>query len=221
MKKFGLTTKKVLSVLLAAAMTMSLAACGGDGASTGDGDSAETTQQEQGGTEKTEGTADAGETTQDDGGEAAEEPEYDFGGRVFRIGSYYDMTPDPASNAVNAALAERIAYVEENYNCTIEFVNLEGDYINDYVTSVLAGDPVVDIGYAVTTTVLPALIEGGIAYPISDLNVIDFNDYKWRSDVVNAGYYKGKNYTIEGSRDPLWHLLEQDPVPAVRTARSV
>ncbi len=177
MRKKWVQAKRGLAVLLAATMTLGLAGCGGSG--------------------------DSGKDSSESGGStsSASDAEYDFGGRVFRIGSYYDMTPDPESNAVNAALSERIAYVEENYNCTIEFVDLGEDYVDDYTTSVLAGDPVCDIGYAITTTVLPTLIEGGIAYPISDLGVIDFEDYKWRQDVVEAGYYKGKNYTL-GITDP-------------------
>lgn len=125
-----------------------------------------------------------------------EEPEYDFGGRVVRIGSYYDMTPDPEASALEAALAERIEFVEENYNCDIQFLEITGDYVDEYVTSVLAGDPICEIGYVITNTLLPSLIEGGIAYPVSDLDVIDFEDYKWRSDVVDAGFYKGKNYAF-------------------------
>lgn len=172
-------TAKILSLLLAAGMVVSLAACGG-------GSDA--------GTEGGAQAENAGGESVDNGGAA--DGDYDFGGRVFRIGSYYDMTPDPESNAVNAALSERIAYVEENYNCTIEFVDLGEDYIDDYTTSVLAGNPICDIGYAITTTVLPTLIEGGIAYPISDLGVIDFDSYKWRQDVIDAGCYKGTNYTM-------------------------
>lgn len=172
-------TVKFLSMLLAAGMVVSLTACGG-------GSDA--------GTESGAQAENAGGESADNGGTA--DGDYDFGGRVFRIGSYYDMTPDPESNAVNAALSERIAYVEENYNCTIEFVDLGEDYIDDYTTSVLAGNPICDIGYAITTTVLPTLIEGGIAYPISDLGVIDFDSYKWRQDVIDAGCYKGTNYTM-------------------------
>lgn len=183
----GKAMKKIIALSLSATMVLSLAGCG-------DSSSADTSTSEVTTTTKEETVTET--TTQTTAEETVTEPEYDFGGRVVKIGSYYDMTPDPEANAISAALADRIAYVEDNYNCKIEFVNLEGDYINDYVTSVLAGDPVVDIGYAVTTTVLPSLIEGGIVYPISDLGVIDFDDYKWRSDVVNAGYYKGKNYTM-------------------------
>ncbi|MBE5835249.1 MAG: hypothetical protein E7309_11465 [Butyrivibrio sp.] len=210
-KRAGL---RVMAVITSAVMVLSVAGCG---SSTGDSTATTTDQTEQATEVASTETAEAAtEATE----EAEPEPQYDFGGRVVRIGSYYDMTPDPEKNAIEAALAERIAYVEENYNCKIEFVDLGGDYVNDYVTSVLAGDPVVDIGYAVTTTVLPSLIEGGIAYPISDLDVIDFSEYKWRSDVVDAGFYKGKNYTML-LKDPeirygiFWNktLFEQNGLP--------
>lgn len=192
MKRKNLAVKKSAAVMLAATMCMSLAACGssGDSGNSGNQDQSVEKQESDTGTPSDNGGEEAGTSG------AASDAEYDFGGRVFRIGSYYDMTPDPQSNAVNAALSERIAYVEKNYNCTIEFVDLGEDYVDDYTNSVLAGDPVCDIGYAITTTVLPTLIDGGIAYPISDLGVIDFSAYKWRQDVIEAGYYKGKNYTL-------------------------
>ncbi len=124
------------------------------------------------------------------------EPTYDFGGRVLRIGSYYDMTPDPSASALKEAYAERIKFVEENYNCKIEFVAIPDDYTAAYITSVLAGDPIVDIGYVMSYNLLPSLIEGGIAYPVSDLGVFDFSDYKWRADYIEAGTYNGKNYSF-------------------------
>ena len=190
MKK-SIAIKKAAALLMSAAMVLSLAACG-----SGNGGAAETTAAATEATTVAAVETTAAETTAAETEAPTEaEPEYDFGGRVLRIGSYYDMAPDPSANAIEAALAERIKFVEDNYNCKIEFVNLEGDYMNDYVTSVLAGDPVVDIGYAVTNRVLPSLIEGGIAYPVSDLGVFDFNEYKWRQDVSKAGTYKGKTYT--------------------------
>lgn len=185
MVKKGLM-KRMLSFTLVAAMALSMTACGKK-----DNNGADPTAAP--GTEHATGTD---ENKENNGNNETGEAGYDFGGRVFRIGSYYDMTPDPESNAVNAALAERIAFVEKNYNCTIQFVDLGEDYVDDYTNSVLSGNPICDIGYAITTTVLPTLIEGGIAYPISDLGVIDFDDYKWRQDVIEAGYYKGKNYTM-------------------------
>ncbi|MBD5466861.1 MAG: hypothetical protein HDR21_01775 [Lachnospiraceae bacterium] len=202
MRKKNVAGKKAMAVLMAATMVLSVAGCGGSGDNdNGNQGDVETGNQNAGGDQTDAQDDGAGNAADSQGGAFEEDAEYDFGGRVFRIGSYYDMTPDPQSNAVNAALSERIAYVEEHYNCTIEFVDLGEDYVDDYTTSVLAGDPVCDVGYAITTTVLPTLIDGGIAYPISDLGVIDFSSYKWRQDVVEAGYYKGKNYTL-GINDP-------------------
>ena len=192
MKKKAYLTRKVLAAALSAAMVLSMAACGneagGDSSSAGDSTQQSDVQQSDAGTE-------SGESSEESSEETPEEPAYDFGGRVLRIGSYYDMTPNPEDSVLEALLAERIAFVEENYNCKIEFVVLD-DYVTEYVTSVLAGDPVVDIGYHITSRVLPSLIEGGIVYPVSDLSTIDLNDYKWRADVTEAGYYKGKNYTF-------------------------
>ena len=131
-------TKRLVGLLLSSAMVLSLTACGSKPAPV-----SETP------TTVSESTEEASVVE-----ETPEEPEYDFGGRVVRIGSYYDMTPDPNKNAIEAALAERIAYVEKTYNCKIEFVDLGGNYVDQYVTSVLAGDPVCDIGYAVTLVIM-------------------------------------------------------------------
>ncbi|MCR5558543.1 MAG: extracellular solute-binding protein [Butyrivibrio sp.] len=184
-------TKKLLASLMTAAIVASTVGCGSQTpAATTEAPAAEEAK-----TETAEAPAEAAaEATEE--APVEEELNYDFGGRTFRIGSYYDMTPDPNSGALEAALADRIAEVEEKCNCKIEFVDLGGDYVADYVTSVLAGDPVVDVGYVITTTLLPSLIEGGIATPLSDLGVLDLSEYKWRADVVEAGKYKGKNYAM-------------------------
>lgn len=190
MKKKLLITRKLMAAMLSGAMVLSMAACGNDA---GESSSASVSDSEE--SSAPESSVDEESSEAEATPEPEEEPKYDFGGRVVRIGSYYDMTPDPTENALQAALSERIAFVEENYNCKIEFVVLD-DYQTDYVTSVLAGDPIVDIGYAITSRILPSLIEGGILYPVSDLDTIDLTEYKWRSDVVEAGHYKGKDYAF-------------------------
>lgn len=175
-------SKKLLALALSAAMVFSLAACG---------KTAEDTPVATTPTPATSATEKKPEATP-----TPTPTPIDFHGRVFKIGSYYDMTPNPEKGALEAALKDRIEFVEKNYNCKIEFVNLGGDYVADYVTSVLAGDPVVDIGYVVTQKLLPSLIEGGIAYPLSKLSALDLSEYKWRSDVVEAGKYKGEYYAM-------------------------
>ena len=172
-------TKKWIAAFLCAMMILPVVACGSKTTDNGTGAENTPAPTQQAQKDNTDNTQ------QPDAPTPTPEPEYDFGGRVVRIGSYYDMAPNPEDSALKEALAKRIAFVEENYNCDIQFVNLGGDYLNTYMTYNL----------------LPSLIEGGIAYPISDLGVIDFEDVKWRADVVEAGTYKGKNYG----------LLLQDP----------
>ncbi len=183
-KTFG---KKLLAVALSAAMTLTVAGCGNNNSASSASNSTSTPAS----VSASSASASASAST-----EPEPEPSYDFGGRTFKIGSYYDMTPDPAKGALEAALADRIAEVETKYNCKIQFVKIEGDYVANYVTSVLAGDPIVDVGYVVTTTLLPSLIEGGIAEPLDGYDVLDLNNYKWRSDVVEAGRYKGNHYAF-------------------------
>ncbi|MBP5653505.1 MAG: hypothetical protein J6X17_08855, partial [Lachnospiraceae bacterium] len=147
------TVKKLLAMLLSIVMILAIVGCKKEPAP----DAGQTTQAPSQGDKTTDApkatdapkTTDAPAVTEEPTPEPEPEPEYDFGGRVFRIGSYYDMTPNPDEGALEAALADRIAEVEEKYNCTIEFLNLGGDYVAEYVTSVLAGDPVCDIGYVV------------------------------------------------------------------------
>ncbi len=194
------TVKKMLAMLLSIVMILAIAGCKKEPAP----DAGQTTQAPSQGDKTTDApkatdapkTTDAPAVTEEPTPEPEPEPEYDFGGRVFRIGSYYDMTPNPDEGALEAALADRIAEVEEKYNCKIEFLDLGGDYVAEYVTSVLAGDPVCDIGYVVTQKLLPSLIEGGIAYPLDTLPALDLSEYKWRGDVVEAGKYKGHNYAM-------------------------
>ncbi|MBP5197580.1 MAG: extracellular solute-binding protein [Lachnospiraceae bacterium] len=178
--------KKLMALLLAGVMAVATVGCGGKQAASTDtpaNDSTETVVNGEGNVEETEAPT-------------SSEPSYDFGGRVVRIGSYYDMTPDPSQNEFSRAYAERIKFVEDNYNCKIEFVNLGEDYEKAYITSVLSGTPVCDVGYILTYRLLPSLIEGGIAYPISDLGVIDFNAPQYSKPVTEACTYEGKVYAL-------------------------
>ena len=188
--------KKLIASLLCGAMVVGLNGC----ASTKNGTNETGGTVTQAGDSQAEATQ-APETTSEV--EVTQEPEvtseeetYDFGGRVVRIGSYFDMAPNPESSSFNEAFANRIEYVEDTYNCKIEFVNVGGDYVGAYVTSVLSGDPVCDVGYILSYKLLPSLIEGGIAYPVSDLGVFDFKESKWNQPSVEAGTYKGKVYTM-------------------------
>ncbi len=192
--------KKLLALTLSASMLMSMAACGGESAD----DQTPTPKPTTSGTEATPEPTKEGDKTPDatpteEAPTPTEEPKLDFGGRTVRIGSYYDMTPDPNKDTFNKAFSDRIKFVEDNYNCKIEFINV-GDYMSSYVTSVLAGDPSCEMGYMLTYKMLPALIEGGILQPISDLkdsngeSVVDFDKPWYLKSAVEASTYKNKVY---------------------------
>lgn len=185
--------KKIVALVLSTALTACAVACGGEAKKD---EAANSGEEPFAANEAIE--EEYSETPQASEPEEEEETEetYDFGGRVVRIGSYYDMTPDPSQNEFSRAYSERIKYVEDNYNCKIEFVNLGEDYEKAYITSVLSGTPVCDAGYILTYRLLPSLIEGGIAYPISDLGVIDFTEPQYSQPVTEACTYKGKVYAL-------------------------
>ncbi len=130
------------------------------------------------------------------GGEYDPTAQKDFGGRVFKIGAWWDRTPVEGKTEWDDAFAQRIKEVEDEANCKIEFVTV-ADTDQAYVTTTLAGDPVCDIATALTWNLLPGYIQGGIAYPLSDLASFDFESEKWLTSAINFGKYKGKRYTMD------------------------
>lgn len=175
------TLRTLLSLVLVASLSFAAVACG-----TGGSSDPTTT-----GGKSTDAADETSEPTEGDVG-----PSHDFEGTTLKIGSYYDMTPDPDANALAEAKFNSIERIRNEYNGDVEYVTIPGDYNAVYVTSVLSGDPIVDFGYILSYRLLPGFIEGGIAYPLDDLGVFDFDDYKWRPDFVEAGHYKGKHYSL-------------------------
>ncbi len=173
--------KRIIAILLSAVMAVSFAACAGKEADD---------------TTNTPATSTPAATTPTDAPEATATPEptYDFGGITLKIGWYNaNGAPDPEADAMSEAYYNRIKFVEENYNCKIEFVDCTGSYYDKYVTSVLAGEPIVDIAYMMTYHV-PSLAEGGIIQPLNNYSSYNVDDYIWRPDVTEAGYYDGSYY---------------------------
>ena len=93
MRKKNVAGKKAMAVLMAATMVLSVAGCGGSGDNdNGNQGDVETGNQNAGGDQTDARDDGAGSGSDSQGGASGEDAEYDFGGRVFRIGSYYDMT---------------------------------------------------------------------------------------------------------------------------------
>ncbi len=121
----------------------------------------------------------------------------DFEGRVFKIGAWWDRTPIEGKTEWDDAFAKKIKEIEDTCNCRIEFVTIGNVNGEEYVTTNLAGDPVCDIATVLSYYILPGYIQGGIAYPMSDLASFDFTDYKWLQSAINFGTYQGKVYTMD------------------------
>lgn len=133
---------------------------------------------------------------------SSQEQSYDFKGRTFKIGAWWDIAPVEGRSVQEDKYIERIKQVEEDYNCKVEFVTVT-DTDKTYVSTTLAGDPVVDIAVALSYNILPGYIQGGIAYPLSDLKAFNFDDYKWNQSVRNFSTFDGKVYAMDlKSPDP-------------------
>ena len=121
----------------------------------------------------------------------------DYGGLKLTFAGPVMREINPEESEVKELWFNRIKDLEEKWNFTFESKTLDGSgFIGNYIRTTLAGDPVGDIVYLNTPNFFPSLPENGIAYPVSDLNLIDFEDPKWVKSATKASEYKGKTYSI-------------------------
>lgn len=121
----------------------------------------------------------------------------DYGGLTFTWAGPVLRDIDPEESEVKELWYNRIKELEEKWNFKFESKTLSGDgFIGNYIRTTLAGDPVGDVVYLNTPAFFPNLPENGIAYPISDLDVIDLDDPKWVQSARKASEYKGKTYSV-------------------------
>ena len=217
--------KRALAFTLSAAMVLSLAACGGGGGS----QTTTTTAAQQSTTAAT--TAAAAETTAAAETEAAatEAAEVPSEPVVIRYGTHWINELDPnftdevtgeytmAEENRQAALAA-LAAVKDTYNVDIQFLQYPNDVSTDLMTSVLAGDPIVDL----------ALLWGGVEPTILSQNVLqDLTPYKslfeddeasWMlKDSLFGGYYLLNNEVPQVTNFPLVvNLTMLEEVPGLK-----
>lgn len=126
----------------------------------------------------------------------AKEENHDFKGKVVKIGAPWDITPQPGKDEATDRLIARIKEYEQKWNFKIQWVEVGWDkYIEKYTSSIMAGDPVADILYIISRDCYPAFFKSGIAYPVSDLGVFDYNDPNWKG-LVPVSTFKGKTYGL-------------------------
>ena len=120
----------------------------------------------------------------------------DYGGLTFTWAGPVLRDINPEESEVKELWFNRIKELEEKWNFKFVSKTLSGDFIGNYIRTTLAGDPVGDIVYINTPSFFPSLPENGIAYPISDLDVVDLDDPKWVQSARRASEYKGKTYSV-------------------------
>ena len=193
--------KKVIAAATAAAMAMSVTACGG-AAETPAAPAADDTA-----TEAAETTETAEAATE----EAAEEEEeevsaytvltdenretYDLGGMEIVIRDWWSPEePAEPANDYEEAQQEWREWAQETYNFKIKQVAISDwgstpqDFV-DYVTS--GGD---DVNYVFTLRDDPAItsaMASGLMYDLSTLDCLDFNSEKFQMNKLHEQYGKG------------------------------
>ncbi|PNT93478.1 ABC transporter substrate-binding protein [Clostridium thermosuccinogenes] len=134
--------KKAIALLLVFCLSLGiLTACGGSESKDTTADNSSTTAT----------TSDQTTTSNEETSEPTEEdpfPGADLGGVTIKVAGL--QNPETADEAKKEMWEERRKYVEEKFNCKIQFDCLEGvewnDVPNAIITSIASGDPIIDIG---------------------------------------------------------------------------
>ena len=178
-------TKKLIALLLVAAMALSFAACNGD---------------------KTQDVATSGGNnvatpTPDVGGSGVINPEgVDMQGRVIkRMYWWAESEPDPNSSLAAEAQYNYNQSIYKMYNFTIKYVEGNYDtYVADIVKSVSSTQDGKNLKTDITDLapkwLFPGLISAGYLYAWDDSQYLNANDEKWNSEVRDVCTYNGKVY---------------------------
>ena len=188
--------RKLLSLVLSAALAVSMAACGNDDTPT-NGSTPQSSTPESSGTVKSDAGSSAADQSSDAGGAVSGEP------TVIRFGTHWVPELDPyhtdevtgeytmGERERQAALAG-LAAIKEAYNVEIEFLQYPVDVSSDLMTSVLAQNPICDL----------ALMWGGVEPTILAQNVLqDLSDYTYLFEDDEA------SWMLKGSLFDGYYLL--------------
>lgn len=123
---------------------------------------------------------------------------YDFNGMKFIFFYPWDRTPQKGTSDDVDRFLERIEYFEKKWNFTVEWVEVGWDnYIERYITTTMAGDPLGHFGYIISRDLYPSFISAGLAYPLSDLGVFDkYSDEYPELLMKDSASLDGKTYAV-------------------------
>jgi ABC-type glycerol-3-phosphate transport system substrate-binding protein len=205
--------KKLLAVLLAATMVLSMSACGNKSATDADSDKtgepvattgAESNSTEDAATDITaQPTGTGNENIDALNNFYSAYPAFDMGGRTIKVALFYDMfydstdtVPEDDPNVSNVEIAQRridnMRRIEEKYNCRIEYVNPGSEALIDSLnTSVVAGTPDYDIYLTQMSFGLPLALNGYFE-DLSDI-AKDYEDVNNSGNIITPFEIAGTN----------------------------
>lgn len=187
MKKF----KKLMGLVLVGAMlTASFAACG-----TKNKDTSTTTP-----TAVVEPTKEAVATP-----EPTEVPEVvrDLDGLNIVVGNWWEGEPAEPSTTYEEDLAAYREMIQKKYNFTITAKNIGGwgEIQELFSTSVMANTPAASI-FVLDSGWVPALLNQGLFYDVSQLPSFNFTETKWNKEVNSTMTFNGKQYGFAVGAEP-------------------
>lgn len=133
---------------------------------------------------------------------APEEEAIDMGGKPIKIAAWWNADPRAVAeadrDAYNQKEIEVIEQVEKKYNTKIEFVTLDyNQYVEQFTTTSLAGDPFADIVRLELFWAFPKLVKDGFIAPFEDYITIDKD--KVPAWMIEGGTFDGKQYGLTES----------------------
>lgn len=184
------------AVMLAFVLVFSIVGCSGKNADNGGEENSVT---EPADSETADEPAD--EATEEPAEEATEEA-IDLQGQPIKIAAWWDadprLIPEAERDAYDQKAVEQIEKVEQKYNTKIEYVKIDyGQFVEQFTTTSLAGEPVADIVRLELFWMFPKLVKDGFVAPLDDFMTIDEGKVpKW---MVQGGKFEGKQYGLVDS----------------------
>lgn len=146
------------------------------------------------------------ENTENDGGEepdeaASNEMDFDMGGRVIKVVSWWDMTI-PEDNPDNIQRKENLEALKAKHNFDIEYIAVDyGEYQERVVASLMAGEPLGDIVRMGKAYMIPTLTKQGMFWPVDEYTS---NENVFNQRITNLySQYEGRGYGFSEGRSNL------------------
>jgi len=190
--------KKFATTLVSLLMVSALAACGGGN---NNNNSSASPSDAPSSSAAAEPSASASASASEVVEEGTPDMDFDMGGRVIKVVSWWDMTPGE-DNPDNIAKKKNLEELEKKHNFKMEFVSIDfGQYQEKVTASLLSGAPIGDIVRLGRNYTIPSLVKQDLLWPIDEYTK---NTNAFDQDATNKwGMFNGRSYLFSETRENL------------------